>query len=362
MKNVFVKSIKNKSGADVSILLVTLIIFLFIPVASNVYGRSAPSSRPASGHVSEQSWRASERGEADAPVFKEQRFIFGKPSKKNSAAQYAHAQSLEKAGKFKSARKAYNALVHEWGSSKEAADAQIGVAVMLVKERKYPQAFKEYQYFIENYSGVHTGDYLAYESIIESQFEIANVMRGKLEKGGFFSTPSFKIITSMYEKIIDNAPEWKRASECAMYAALCYEDQREYLDAIPAYEALAARYPFSKFKNDALYRAGFCRYEVSKKYARDERTMNNALAALRKATMADPDNPMHNEASARIAEVSQKLAAMNFEKARFYDEIRMNPEAAIVAYTEFIEKFPASKQTETAKKRISQIKAEMRSE
>lgn len=316
----------------------------------------APAARGAQGSAAQ--WSGNVVDKADAPPYKERRFLFGKPAGKTVGEQIARARSLEKDGRTSAARKAYNAFVHEWGTAPEAAEAQFGVARLLEKEGKLQASFREYQYFIENYSGGNAPEGAAYGDIIEAQFAVANATRAKYEKGGFFSTPSHVLVTAMYRKIVENAPEWERAPECMMYAAACFEKEKEYIDAISAYEALAARYPQSGYRNDALYRAAFCRYNISTKHARDERTMNNALAALTKAVEADPGHESAGDASGKIAEISQQLAAMNFEKARFYDEIRHNPEAAIVAYTDFIEKFPASKSTEKAKERIAQLKAE----
>ena len=354
MKKVLVKSrkIERKLTHALGIALAMLAAgFATEAFAANV----APVPR---GPDSAARWSGKVTDEADAPPYKEQRFLFGKPAKKNARAQMAHARALEKEGRISAARKAYNALVHQWGSAPEAAEAQFGVARLLEKAGKLQPAFREYQYFIENYSVGNVLEGATYSDVIDAQFAVANATRAKYENGGLFSTPSYELVTAMYRKIVENAPEWERAPECMMYAAACFEKEKEYDEAISAYEVLSVRYPQSGYGNDALYRAAFCRYNISKKHVRDERTMNNALVALTKAVAAAPEHESASEASGKIAEISQQLAEMNFEKARFYDEIRKNPEAAIIAYTDFIEKFPASKSTEKAKERLAQLKSE----
>ncbi len=66
--------------------------------------------------------------------------------------------ALEKAGRLRGARKAFDALVHEWGDAPEAAEAQLGVAALHETAGNLEAAFREYQYFIEHYaSGAEIG-------------------------------------------------------------------------------------------------------------------------------------------------------------------------------------------------------------
>lgn len=295
--------------------------------------------------------------DAAAPMLKEPRTLFGRPAMKTPAEQLDYAKTLENQGQTRKARKAYNALVHQWGYSPEAAPAQLGVAALYEKAGHFKEAFQEYQYYIDNFANGTSAEGISYHDLLASQFAIANALRSRLG-GGWFSSPSVDLVERMYGHIIDNGPDWERTPESMMLQAMCYEEDKAYLDAIPVYEALVSRYPYSRFKEEAQYRAATCRYRTSLKYPRDERTLKNALASLMKAFRDAPSHEMAPETSKRIAEMSANLTAMNFRKAEFYDKIRHEPDAAILAYGEFLNLYPTASEAPAAEARIQKLKAE----
>ncbi len=282
--------------------------------------------------------------------------MFGRPAMKTPAAQLDYAKALENKGRTRKARKAYNALVHQWGYSPEAAVAQLGVAALYEKVGHFKEAFQEYQYYIDNFANGTNAEAIRYHDLMSSQFAIANALRARLGSG-WFSSPSVEMVVRMFGHIIDNGPDWERTPECMMLQAMCYENDKAYLDAIPVYEALVSRYPYSRFKEEAQYRAATCRYKTSRLYPRDERTLKNALASLLKARRDAPSHEMAAETSKRIAEMSANLTAMNFSKAEFYDKIRHDSDAAILAYSEFIHSYPTASEAPTAEARIRELKA-----
>lgn len=295
--------------------------------------------------------------DAAAPMLKEPRVLFGRPAMKTPAEQLAHAKALEKEGRIRKARKAYNALVHQWGYAPEAAHAQLGVAALYEQAGHFKEAFQEYQYYIDNFANGTENEAIRYQDLLASQFAIANALRSRLGSG-WFSSPSADLVERMYGHIIDNGPDWERTPECMMLQAMCYEEDKAYLDAIPVYEALVSRYPYTRFKEEAQYRAATCRYMTSRMYPRDERTLKNALASLMKAFRDAPRHEMAPETSKRIAEMSANLTAMNFSKAEFYDKIRRDPDAAILAYSEFLNLYPTASEAPAAEARIQELKAE----
>lgn len=296
-----------------------------------------------------------EKDESAAPDLKEPRVLFGRPAKGTASEQLAYAKKLEQKGQIRKARKAYNALVHSWGYAPEAATAQIGVAALHEMAGNYKEAFREYQYYID-YFGDGGSDGFAYKDVLASQFSVANALRAKMN-GGWFSSPGADLVAALFGRIATNAPDWERAPECLMLQASCFEGDKKYLDAIPVYEALAVRYPRSSFSVDALFRAASCRYKTSQRYPRDERTLRNALAAGIKAMRADPGHELAEKTSARIVELSSRLTATNFEKAEFYDRIRKHPQAAIVAYRQFLADFPTAAEAGEARERIQRLES-----
>ena len=297
-----------------------------------------------------------QRDTSVAPDLKTPTFFFGRPKMKTAATQLEYAQSLEKAGKYKKARKAYDALVHEWSESEEAAVAQLGVAEMMERTGRYDDAFREYQYLLDYYlgfEGVLNG--VTYNDIIAKQFAVVNTLRANMDSG-IIGTSGAKTVVSMYMRIVNNAPQWERAPECMVLAGLCYEETKKFLEAFVIYEELASRYPLSENRSYALHRAAYCRYKLSEELPRDERTLKNAIAAAKLALQTDKKIACAEETFENMKKLSARFSAMNFEKAKFYDKVRKNPQAAIVAYTQFVESFPYAAEAQVAHNRINELR------
>ena len=284
----------------------------------------------------------------DAPDFKAKGWLIGRPAKDTPAEQFEHAAKLEAAGKLRSATRAYDALVSEWGASDIAKKAQLKVAQLYQKRGRPLDAFKEYQYFIEMFAGA---DEENFQTALARQFEIAAAESVKFDKG-FWSSSDPGTTADMYRKIISNAPDWDKAPECQFRRGACYESSKKWVEAAFAYEALVTRYPDSSFKSDALYRAALSRVKMSDKFPRDERTMKNAILSLRLAYNNETGHASAAEAVEHHERLKKSLSKMNFEKAEFYDKIRNKPEAAIIAYKAFAKEFKDMPETKKALDRI----------
>ena len=287
----------------------------------------------------------------DAPEFKEKGWLFGRPSKGNADEQFAHAAALEEAGSRRSATRAYNAIVSEWGTSEVAKKAQLKVAEMYVKRGRMLDAFKEYQYFIEMFASTGDADF---KTAIAQQYAIANTEMGRLDKG-FWSSSDAETVADMFRKIIANAPDWEKAPECQFKRGAAYEHDKKWFEAAMAYEALVSRYPAATQRTDALYRAALARVKLSDKSPRDERTLKNAINALRVAYSADFNHGSAADVEKHYKRLTSALIKMNFEKAEFYDKIRKMPDSAIIAYRAFAKEFKGSPEAERALERIGEL-------
>lgn len=289
---------------------------------------------------------------AAAPAYKEPGFFWSRPRENTSKAQFARAKKFEDEGSFRKARNAYEALVCEWGDAPEAPEAQLRLARLMEKAERYERAFCEYQYYLEHYAGVSISGLASYGEIISAQFAIANALRENVASA--FGAP-LSTVTSMYRHIVKNAPDWEKAADCVFFEALTFEVCGKLERAVPVYERLCVKYPASALVSDARYRAAFCRYRISTKAKNDERSAANALQALRLATRFAPDHPDVEKAMEAISDLSRRLSAMAYQKAAFYDQIRKNPEAAKLAYRQFLAMYPASEEALLVKARLAEL-------
>lgn len=305
------------------------------------------------GPAPETEFRAKDR--AAAPEAKEPWHLFGAPAEDTAAAQMARARRFEAAGRRSAARKAYDSLVHNWGASPEASEAQLSVARLFEEEGDREEAFREYQYWLERYASTSPVPGTTYDSVVASQYALANALRAELN-GGPLSPPT-ELVASMYRHVVANAPESPRAPEAILGEGACYEANGDWAKAVNAYERLGAKYPASPLVATSRYRSGACRYRLAKRYPNDEATLRHALEMLRLAIRTDPRHEEAAVARERADELAARQTRIAFERAEFYDRVRRDDAAAILAYEQFLRQFPNAAESERARTRLEALRA-----
>ena len=251
---------------------------------------------------------------------------------------------------------AYQALVHNWGSSAEAPGAQLSIGRLLESTGDYEDAFKEYQYYLEHYGAAGTGEF-GYADVVAAQFACANQLRTRISSSPW--SPSYNLVSAMFRRVAENAPDGPRAIESVYLQAMSLELGGADADAVPVYERLVVKYPESDLASGARYRAAFCRARLADRMPNDRRTLDHALEALRSAISLAPGSPDAAAAREREQELSARQASQAFERAAFYDRIRDRPEAAAIAYRRFLERFPEAAEAPRARERLAEIEASL---
>ncbi len=292
---------------------------------------------------------------AAAPEAKEPWHLFGAPAEDTAAAQMARAKRFEAAGRRSAARKAYDSLVHNWGASPEASEAQLSVARLFEEAGDREEAFREYQYWIERYAATCPVPGTTYDAVVGAQYALANALRAEL--GGGPLSPSTEMVASMYRHVVANAPDAPRAAEAVLGEGACYEADGAWAKAVNAYERLGAKYPASPLVATSRYRSAACRYRLAKRYPNDEATLRHALEMLRLAIRTDPGHEGAAEARERTEELAARQTRMAFERAEFYDRVRRDDAAAILAYEQFLRQFPNAAESERARSRLGELRA-----
>ncbi len=288
--------------------------------------------------------------------------MFRRPSASSPELQLLQAEALERSGRVRSARRAYNALVHQWHASPEAPRAQLGVARMRERAGDRMRAFREYQYAIDNFSG-----HFPYEFAVERQFAIADELLSELGRGflGFGREAGTEQVVQLFRRVAGNAPSGARAPVCYLKMGLTYEADKRFEEAVTPYEMLVARFPKHELVSDAMFRAAHCRYRMARKSPRDERTLRNAMSALSSVRRDFPRHPGLPELEAWLGELRSDFLRMQFEQAAFYDRVRKDPRGALVAYGEFVRRFeswgePAESAVAAARARMEDLQRKTR--
>ena len=315
----------------------------------------SPVRNPSQAASSDDDNPFVERDRAAAPDLKTPCHLWGAPAEDDPASQLARARAFEARGRRKAARKAYDALVHNWGTSAEAPVAQLSVARLREAAGDLEEAFTEYQYYLERYAGSNPAPGYDWLDVVRSQYGIASALLPKSGRGPFSVSPG--LVASMFRHVVLNAPDWEKAPEAALQEGHARERDHDWDAAVAAYDRLMAKYPASRVRVEACYRAGECRWRVSEKWPNDERALVNALETMRRALRLDPSHTMAPETSRRVAALSARATRMAWERAEFYDRIRKNPDAARLAYAEFLRLYPAAKEAPAARARLAELEA-----
>ncbi|MCC6142179.1 MAG: outer membrane protein assembly factor BamD [Candidatus Hydrogenedentes bacterium] len=294
--------------------------------------------------------------ELGAPKQKRPGWLFHRTAYDTVQEQMAYAERLLAKGKRRKAGKALNALVHRWHNTPEAARAQRLYAESLQHRRKSEKAFDEYQYLVHYFAGT-----FPYQDVLQTQFQLANDVR-TARHGRLFVLPGFQDpgrAVPLYEQIVANGPNWDRAPEAQFNAGVIQEATGEPELAVVSYETLLLRYPRSDFVEEAAYRRAHALYALSRKSPRDEAQCREALSAMLAFARNYPADP-HREDARRLAEeLKNHLADMYYDRALYYDRIAKRPQSAIIAYSDYISKFPTSERRNVADQRVAALQLQL---
>lgn len=281
------------------------------------------------------------------------RIRFLRPAESTPVLQLEYARSLREQDRLRKAARQYRALVSYWPSAPEAALAQKEYADTLYQRGKLTQAFNQYQHLMETYAGQ-----FPYDEVLKRQMEIAETMRTE-RKGSFLFFPGFMAperAIPMYEQIVKNGPRAPGADEAQFLIGRTYEESGDDDEAVFAYERLLARYPNSVWAEEAQFRKAHTLARISRGIPNDLQTAETALISYGMFIKDHPDSSFAQEARDGMQEIQQRRATIAYNKADFYDRIAKKPEAAIMAYESLLMRFPDSKWTETAQKRLKVLR------
>lgn len=248
------------------------------------------------------------------------------------------------------ALKAARHTVKKWPLSDYAPKAQFLVGRSLEEQKKDEEAFKAYQELLEKYPKVEN-----YQEVLKRQFEITNRYLG----GQWFKLwgvvpffPSMEKTTKMYEKVIKNGPYSEIAPQSQMNIGAAQEKQKEFTDAVKAYEKAADKYHDQKpIAADALFKAGQTYLKQAKTAEYDQGIAAKAIAAFTDFISLYPEDTRVAEARKNIDALRTEQARGAIQIAKFYEK-KKQWSGALVYYNEVLIKDPDSALAADAKRRI----------
>jgi outer membrane protein assembly factor BamD (BamD/ComL family) len=269
---------------------------------------------------------------------------------KTAPEQFAYASRLAAAGKLKSARKAYEALVREWPTAPEASRAQYALAQLFEQLGKYDRAFDEYQYLVIYFAGQ-----CPYKEVLDRQFRIANLLlHSNKSMFGWVLSGTDKI-RERFEKIVLNAPRSAMAPEAMLIIGSIRVSAGEKQEAISVYDGILNRFPGSPQSVSAAHLSAQCRYELAVKHSYNEPRCREAIAFFKAILARVPNHPQKEQLTGWLNELTTLQLEQNYQQAFFYDNRQRKPEAAIAAYRRFLSEFADSKYAPQVRARLVEL-------
>jgi outer membrane protein assembly factor BamD (BamD/ComL family) len=289
---------------------------------------------------------------ADDKLEQKESSLWFSVSEETPAKQLAYCRKAFADGFLRSARKGYEALIRKWPTTKEAAEAQLGLAQLYEARKCYERAFEEYQYLLTFYSGA-----CPYNDILERQYKIANLMRADNKSMFGLDLGESEDNRLRYEQIVRNAPRSELAPKCMLIVGDIRREEKEMEEAIKVYDGLLNRFPTAPEAEAAAFFAAQARYERAKAQKTNEANMRDARAFMQSVLQIMPAHPQRDQFKGWEAELTEQLEEHSYKTALFYDTKQRNTAAAVAAYRRFLLEFRNSTYAERVRERLAELEA-----
>jgi outer membrane protein assembly factor BamD len=248
------------------------------------------------------------------------------------------------------AQRAARRVVSEWPFSDYAPEGQYLVARCYEAQHMDERAFKEYQKVLDKYPRSSN-----YEDVLKRQYEIA----GRFLGGEWFrlwgyipAFPSMDKTAGMFEKIVKSGPYSDVGPDAQMNIGAAREKQKDYADAVRAYNTAADRYSDRpKIAADALYRAGVAYQKQALTADYDQSTAAKAIDTFRAFNTLYPGDPRGANTDKIVASLQTEQARGNFAIAKYYEK-GQKWNGAIVYYNQVLLLDPNPKSAYSTEARI----------
>ncbi len=252
------------------------------------------------------------------------------------------------------ALRAAHRVIRVWPLSDYAPGAQYLMGRCLEAMGRDEQAFNTYQVIIEKYPKS-----AEYEDVLWRQYQIANRFLG----GEWFKLwgyipypPSMDQTAGMFDKVVQNGPFSDVAPHAQLGIGAAREKQKDYPEAVKAYEIAADRYHNQPvIASDALFLEGVSYQKQSQTAEYDQGTAAKAIAAFTDFITLYPDDKRVPKAQKAVVALKAEQVRGNYEIAQFYEKSK-KWNGALVYYNEVLQLDPNSTYAAQARERIQALK------
>jgi outer membrane protein assembly factor BamD len=262
---------------------------------------------------------------------------------------------------YSTAMHAARRVLQVWPLSDYAPRAQYLVGRCLEARGRDEAAFNNYQELLKKFPRADN-----FNEILWRQYEIA----GRFYGGEFFRIfwgylplyTSMDETAKMYGKIVNNGPYSDVAPHAQLQIGAAREKEKNYEDAVKAYETAADRYNNQPaIAADAMYRVGVTYQKQATKAEYDQGKAGQAISAYTDFITFYPNDKRVADAQKAIAALKTEQVRGSFLVAQFYEKSKtlnaaQRRNGAVVYYNQVLQLDPSSPYAAQARQRIEVLK------
>jgi outer membrane protein assembly factor BamD len=273
-------------------------------------------------------------------------------SRGDSESLYQRAKQADESGNRKKAIKLYDQAADKSPSAPNSAQARYRQAELLQQSGETVKAFDAYQQFLEKYQ--HTG---LYSKALSAQAAMADeAAKGNIKTSflGLKSGLSLERVTSMLEKVRDNAPKSATASKAQFRIGELYQGEKKDKEAIEAFRKVVREYPDRSEAPEAQFRIGKVYLDQAQRGNQNQATLNLAKEAFQDYLTQFPGHSRNGEARRLMSELGGRSVQRTFDVAEFYLKTG-EVESAKVYYREVLRRAGSGDLHNRAKARLAEL-------
>jgi TolA-binding protein len=273
------------------------------------------------------------------------------PKKDTPAEQLKWAESLSSPS---SAKKAYDALVRQWPSSKEAPAAQQRLAQICIDDdNDFEEAFNEYRYLLDYYSLQ-----CDYTKISRLLYDLALKMKKTGTTVLFIPFANERVVRKAFEAVVIRAPGADFAPQAMIEIAALRVQEDDYDEAVKVYETLRNVYPSSSQAEDSILLEAELRVKLLEDHSSNADRAKETYDFLKFSLSRSAGKPYEVRIKELCEKVYEDLENGAYLAAKSYDSVTRKKRNAIAAYEKFLTEYPSGVHALEVKSRLDQLKAE----
>ena len=273
----------------------------------------------------------------------------------NAEELYQKGRQAEENGDRGRALKAYRTLVKKHPHATQAADALFRHAKILENQGDLIKSARSYRALMEFYPNTEH-----FAEAIESQFRIGElyVNGKKIKILGLPLSSSMDEAVLIFAAIVRSAPYGRYTARAQFDIGRAREKQGAADLAVAAYQAVVEKFPNDPLAVDAQYQIGYIWMKAASGGSYDPNSAEQARVAFQDFLFRFPKSEKAPQAKQNLERLSSRQVGNSLAVAQFYDH-KKQYRAAVIYYNEVIRQLPGSPASQTAQKRIDQLRAKV---